>query len=487
MAVFKRKRGGKDGKAEADGVWTVQVTDHTDVRRRLPGFASRSASAELERNIRKLISIRQAGGSPDAESNRFLETAPAVVRDKLAAWGVIEGARAAAGKALTAHIEDWREAMTAGGLTKKQIVANGNKVSTIAGDCGWRFISDISAVGMNRWRNERRTEGLSAMTLNHYLVVAKTFCNWLVKEKRLSENPLAHLSRLNAAADRRIERRAFTVEELGMILAAAEAGQETHGMPGPLRSLLYRTAVETGLRWSELKSLTRASFAFDADPATVIVRAEDAKNGIEDTITLRPKLAADLKAHMALFLPGAKAFPGMGDRGAEMLRVDLESAGVPYVDEYGRYGDFHAFRGTFATLGAKSGIPLAVMQRLMQHSTPTLTSNFYSFIMTTDKADALAKLPRIEAVTPTDVAAAKTGTDDVPLFLQVGNATDTSTDTPAMELDGETWSCMESSKEENDLVGAGARNEKSPCATGGNDWRRERDSSLPATPYPSIC
>jgi hypothetical protein len=113
MAVFKRKRAGKDGKAEADGVWTVQVTDQGGVRRRFPGFASRAASMELERNLRKLVSIRQAGGSLDAESNRFLETAPAAVRDKLASWGVIAGERAAAGKGLATHIADWRLSMEA--------------------------------------------------------------------------------------------------------------------------------------------------------------------------------------------------------------------------------------------------------------------------------------------------------------------------------------------------------------------------------------
>jgi integrase len=80
-------------------------------------------------------------------------------------------------------------------------------------------------------------------------------------------------------------------------------------------------------------------------------------------LPLRPELAADLKARMALFLPTAKAFPGMWrDKGAVMLRVDLEAAGIPAIDEYGRVVDFHSLRHTFGTLGAKAGIPLATMQ-----------------------------------------------------------------------------------------------------------------------------
>ena len=175
MATFKRKRGGKDGKAEADGVWTIQVVDHLGIRRRIPGFASRAASAELERNIRKLISIRQAGGSLDSESNRFLESVPASVRDKLADWGIIAEERAAAGQGMVKHIADWRTSMQAKGLTQKQIIGSVGKVERLTKACRWRFISDINAPDLDKWRNDQKTANKSSMTLNHYLVVAKTF------------------------------------------------------------------------------------------------------------------------------------------------------------------------------------------------------------------------------------------------------------------------------------------------------------------------
>ena len=204
---------------------------------------------------------------------------------------------------------------------------------------------------------------MSAETANMYLTALRNFSNWLVKEKRFSENPAAHMAKLNAATDRRRERRPYTTAELGRILAAAEAGPKIHGMTGPVRALLYRTATEKGLRWSELRSLTRASFDFVGEPATVTIRPEDAKNRKEAVLPLRPALAADLKAHMALLLSTAKVFPGMGDKGAEMLRVDLDAAGISYVDEYGCVGDFHSFRHAYGTLGAKAGIPLATMQK----------------------------------------------------------------------------------------------------------------------------
>lgn len=44
------------------------------------------------------------------------------------------------------------------------------------------------------------------------------------------------------------------------------------------RAMLYLLAVETGLRQNELRSLTRSSFALDADEPTVTIQAAYAKN-----------------------------------------------------------------------------------------------------------------------------------------------------------------------------------------------------------------
>ncbi len=117
---------------------------------------------------------------------------------------------------------------------------------------------------------------------------------------------------------------------------------------------------------------------------------------MDDTLPLRPELAADLKVYMASFMPTARAFTRMlVDNGAKILQIDLEDAGVLYKDEYGRYGDFHAFRHTYGTLGTMAGIPLVAMQKLMRHSDPKLTGNLYIYVLENDKAAELAKLPTI--------------------------------------------------------------------------------------------
>ena len=61
------------------------------------------------------------------------------------------------------------------------------------------------------------------------------------------------------------------------------------------------------------------------------------------------------------------------NKGAEMLRGDLEAAGIPYAVEGPDgplYADFHALRHTYLTLGGRAGIDLRTLQELAGHSTP---------------------------------------------------------------------------------------------------------------------
>src|SRR5262249_29614645 len=82
-------------------------------------------------------------------------------------------------------------------------------------------------------------------------------------------------------------------------------------------------------------------------------------------------------------------------QGAEMLRRDLEAAGIPYAVEGPDgplYADFHALRHTYLTLGGRAGIDLRTLQELAGHSTPNLTAR-YSHRRLHDLAGAVERLP----------------------------------------------------------------------------------------------
>src|SRR5262249_1205318 len=84
-------------------------------------------------------------------------------------------------------------------------------------------------------------------------------------------------------------------------------------------------------------------------------------------------------------------------KGAEMLRGDLEAAGIPYAVEGPDgplYADFHALRHTYLTLAGRAGIDLRTLQELAGHSTPTLPAR-YSHRRLHDLQGAVEKLPRM--------------------------------------------------------------------------------------------
>ena len=59
------------------------------------------------------------------------------------------------------------------------------------------------------------------------------------------------------------------------------------------------------------------------------------------------------------------------------LRKDLKAASTPYIDESGRYADFHALRYTFNTWLQTNGVPPRIAQELMRHSDRRLTDQVY--------------------------------------------------------------------------------------------------------------
>ena len=85
-----------------------------------------------------------------------------------------------------------------------------------------------------------------------------------------------------------------------------------------------------------------------SDPPTVTVMACYTKNGREAVQPIAAGLADRLRPWLARKAPGRPVFDGMTDRTAEMLRVDLEAAGIPYETASG-VADFHALRAAYVS------------------------------------------------------------------------------------------------------------------------------------------
>lgn len=419
--VFRTTYKDRSGRTRKTEALYVEFRDHNGVPRRTKGLDSERATHELGKNLVALADYHRAtGGQIDPKLVRWVEGLPSRLKAKLLEWGLLSRERAAAARPLAEHLADFKQALLAKGNTERHATQTHRRAEFIIEQCGFKFYSDIDATRVLSVLHDLRQDtdgrrGISKQTFNFYLGNLKQFCRWMRKNRRASDNPIEHLDRLNTADDRRHDRRALTEDELRRLVAAAEAGPTLSGrykkrgggwnMTGPERALLYRLAVETGLRAGEIRSLTRASLHRLAIKPTVTVEAAYSKHRREDTLPLRQSLAERLAEFTRHLAPAAHLFPGMPRREylTQMLRDDLAAAGIPYKDEHGRFADFHALRHTFITNLAEGGIHPKVAQELARHSTITLTMDRYTKVRkeSGQLAEALTVLPDLSCP-PTD-------------------------------------------------------------------------------------
>ncbi len=242
--------------------------------------------------------------------------------------------------------------------------------------------------------------GAGPSTANHYIRAVRAFLRWMVKPaRRLPYNPLDGLEILNADTDRRRARRELLPEELRRLLNTARLSAESfRGLTGSDRFHLYACACGTGFRAGGLSGLTPECFDLGGRTPTVTLPVRDDKSRRGKIQPLPADVAELLRGFLDGKPAGSLLWPGTwasGRRAAEMLRRDLDAAGIPYAVEGPdgpEYADFHALRHTYLTLGGRAGIDLRTLQELAGHSTPTLTAR-YTHVRLIDQAGAVEKLP----------------------------------------------------------------------------------------------
>jgi integrase len=270
---------------------------------------------------------------------------------------------------------------------------------------------------------------VSMRTRDGYVEALFGFGRWLLDTERWGSNPFGKLRKEARESDRRMEHRAFDVEELCKLVEAAEVRgpqqwRRTHpdateddlaqlARDGAARGTLYVFAAYCGLRLSECTALQWSAVVLDGDDTHVTVRAESAKNRTEQRVPLMPWVVERLREHRKTQKADAlRAGESIPDGSARVftirrglldsMRKDANWAGLGERDPHGRRTTFHGLRASTATLLARAGVTPAVAMQVMRHADPRLTLKTYAKLNPGDlRAELIAKLkaPRI-ASTP---------------------------------------------------------------------------------------
>ncbi len=332
--------------------------------------------------------------------------------------GLTVSIRKQAARPLAEHLDDYEAILRARDRTERHVRMTRTYISRILEGCRFVYPADLEAAPVASWLAGRRAARMSASQSNHYLRAAKSLTRWLWRQRRLPDDPLAGLDPVNEATDRRRLRRALPVEELAWLIdCTAQSGRPFRKLSGPDRAILYRTAAYTGLRASELASLTPESFELDGAVPRVHLAAEFSKRRSHDTVPLFDELVGELRTWLAGRSRAMRCWPGnWTERGARMLARDMRaarsrwiralrdraerrrrraSAFLVVVDDRGRVFDFHALRGQLGSMLAAAGVHPKKAQRIMRHSDINLTMRLYTHLELADEAEAVSRLPAL--------------------------------------------------------------------------------------------
>ncbi len=250
-------------------------------------------------------------------------------------------------------IEEYRESKKVQGATEATVYETAltlRHFERLIGKCNSKQIAQSS---IDKFILERGSE-VKRTTLNKDIRNLRTFINWCrenrylngnlkIKELKEDERPVKSLNGM----------------QIKKLLSAAE--------PYPTMRLRILLALSTGLRRGDIDSLKISDIDFERNTVTTSSRKT------KKSMASRP-VSDEVMAELKKYLKGleseqAKLFNE--NFGHKWRTQACHKAGLSDLK-------FHDLRKTFGSILAQNGVSTAVTQRLLEHSSSTLTNKIYT-------------------------------------------------------------------------------------------------------------
>ena len=424
MRVYKKTiTNKKTGRKTKSKNYYIDFYDSYRQRHNLAAFSRKRETMKLADRIERLVFCRNSGQPLEPELQRWINRLPARLEEKFVRWGLLEGWRVAATKPLLEHVENWQAFLVHQGRTTQQADQQYARVKRAFSEARFKYWRQIHASqllstinAMHKLQQTSRGyidtgKPISPRTKRHYLKACKQFASWMLRDGQVTANPLQYL-----AADIPVEtqnpRRPLTQEEIPVLLNYVKNAKPIQSMTGWERALVYRLAMETGLRANELRNLNHLSFS--KTRLTIGVDAKHTKNRKGAIQPVKPATMELIQQHLLLKAPDAPVFRLPKSNLSRVFRKDVKEARIAWIQEakgspkeYRRRIesdflklktkagklDFHALRHTFGSLLAANDVHPKTAQKLMRHSDVNLTMNIYTHIQESEIQAAVNDLP----------------------------------------------------------------------------------------------
>jgi integrase len=250
-------------------------------------------------------------------------------------------------------LDEYMESKKVQGVTEGTIYENAlslRNFERLIGKCSSKQITQnaIDSFILQRGNEIKRT------TLNKDIRNLKTFINWCRENRYLNGN-----IKLKELKEEERPVKSLNGEQIRKLLSAAESYPSVK-----MRILL---ALGTGLRRGDIDTLKISDLDFEK--GCIATTSRKTKKNM-DSRPVSAEIMAELSKYVyALDVSQEKLFTTIFNH--RIWRKVCKKAGLADLK-------FHDLRKTFCSMLAQNGVSTAVTQRLLEHSSPTLTNKIYT-------------------------------------------------------------------------------------------------------------